>query len=88
MSFDYKAPAGLFLSKVAKGSRIKYRRFATAAEASPLAQLAHFLATWVDGDAGAFSLVRPGLDDMVLTRHIRLSKAMSSMTVHSVAIWL
>ena len=33
MSFDYNAPAGLFLSKVAKGSRIKYRRFATAAEA-------------------------------------------------------
>jgi hypothetical protein len=32
MSFDYKAPAGLFLSKVAKGS-LKYRRFATAAEA-------------------------------------------------------
>ena len=33
MSFDYNAPAGLFLSKVAKGSRIKYRRFARAAEA-------------------------------------------------------
>ena len=33
MSFDYNAPAGLFLSKVAKGGRIKYRRFATAAEA-------------------------------------------------------
>ena len=33
MSFNYNAPAGLFLSKVAKGSRIKYRRFATAAEA-------------------------------------------------------
>jgi hypothetical protein len=33
MSFDYNAPAGLFLSKVANGGRIKYRRFATAAEA-------------------------------------------------------
>ena len=33
MPFDYNAPAGLFLSKPAKGSRIKYRRFATAAEA-------------------------------------------------------
>ena len=33
MSFDYAAPAELFLSKQAKNSRIKYRRFATAAEA-------------------------------------------------------
>ena len=33
MSFNYNAPAGLFLSKVAKGNRIKYLRFATAAEA-------------------------------------------------------
>ncbi len=33
MSFDYNAPAELFLSKRAKDSRIKYRRFATAAEA-------------------------------------------------------
>ena len=33
LSFDYNAPAELFLSKPAKGSRIKYRRFATAAEA-------------------------------------------------------
>ena len=32
MSFDYSAPAELFLSKPAKGST-KYRRFATAAEA-------------------------------------------------------
>jgi hypothetical protein len=32
-SFDYNAPAQLFLSKPAKGSRTKYRRFATAAEA-------------------------------------------------------
>ena len=32
-SFDYNAPAELFLSKPAKGSRTKYRRFATAAEA-------------------------------------------------------
>ena len=32
-SFDYTAPAELFLSKPAKGSRTKYRRFATAAEA-------------------------------------------------------
>jgi hypothetical protein len=31
--FDYNAPAELFLSKPAKGSRTKYRRFATAAEA-------------------------------------------------------
>ena len=32
--FDYNAPAELFLSKPsAKGSRKKYRRFATAAEA-------------------------------------------------------
>jgi hypothetical protein len=33
MSFDYSAPAALFLAKPAKGSRIKYRRFETAAEA-------------------------------------------------------
>ena len=32
-SFDYNAPADLFLSKPPKGSRTKYRRFATAAEA-------------------------------------------------------
>ena len=32
-SFDYNAPAELFLSKPAKGSRTKYRPFATAAEA-------------------------------------------------------
>ena len=31
--FDYNAPAELFLAKPAKGSRKKYRRFATAAEA-------------------------------------------------------
>ena len=31
--FDYSAPAELFLSKPAKGSRTKYRRFAKAAEA-------------------------------------------------------
>jgi hypothetical protein len=33
MSFDYDAPAELFLAKHTKGSRAKYRRFATAAEA-------------------------------------------------------
>jgi hypothetical protein len=33
MPFDYNASAELFLSKRAKDSRIKYRRFATAAEA-------------------------------------------------------
>ena len=33
MSFDYTAPAELFLSKHAKNNRTKYRRFATAAEA-------------------------------------------------------
>jgi hypothetical protein len=32
-SFDYNAPAELFLAKPMKGSRTKYRRFATAAEA-------------------------------------------------------
>jgi hypothetical protein len=32
-SFDYNAPAELFLAKPMKGSRVKYRRFATAAEA-------------------------------------------------------
>ena len=32
-SFDYNAPAELFLAKPAKSSRTKYRRFATAAEA-------------------------------------------------------
>jgi hypothetical protein len=32
-SFDYNAPAELFLAKPMKGSRAKYRRFATAAEA-------------------------------------------------------
>lgn len=32
-SFDYSAPAELFLAKPAKGSRTRYRRFATAAEA-------------------------------------------------------
>jgi hypothetical protein len=33
MSFDYSAPAELFLAKPMKGSRSKYRRFETAAEA-------------------------------------------------------
>ena len=33
MSFDYSAPAELFLAKPPKGSRTKYRRLATAAEA-------------------------------------------------------
>src|SRR4029077_15230814 len=32
-SFDYSAPAELFLAKPTKGSRTKYFRFATAAEA-------------------------------------------------------
>jgi hypothetical protein len=32
-NFDYDAPAELFLAKPAKGSRTKYRRFETAAEA-------------------------------------------------------
>jgi hypothetical protein len=32
-SFDYNVPAELFLAKPPKGSRTKYRRFATAAEA-------------------------------------------------------
>jgi|HubBroStandDraft_4_1064222.scaffolds.fasta_scaffold1090638_1 hypothetical protein len=32
-SFDYRAPVELFLAKPMKGSRTKYRRFATAAEA-------------------------------------------------------
>ena len=32
-SFDYNAPAELFLAKRAKSSRENYRRFATAAEA-------------------------------------------------------
>jgi hypothetical protein len=33
MSFDYNTPAELFLAKPKKGSREKYWRFATAAEA-------------------------------------------------------
>ena len=33
MSFDYNAPAELFLAKRTKGKRENYRRFATAAEA-------------------------------------------------------
>ena len=33
MSFDYDAPAELFLPRNAKRGRQKYRRFATAAEA-------------------------------------------------------
>ena len=33
MSFDYNAPAELFLAKRTKSRRAKYRRFATAAEA-------------------------------------------------------
>ena len=32
-SFDYRAPAELFLAKPMKGSRTKYWRFTTAAEA-------------------------------------------------------
>jgi hypothetical protein len=32
-SFDYNAPAEVFLSRPAKGCRTKYRRFASAAEA-------------------------------------------------------
>ena len=33
MSFDYSAPAELFLSKRVGNTSVKYRRFATAAEA-------------------------------------------------------
>ena len=33
MSFDYEAPAELFLSRNTQRSRQKYRRFATAAKA-------------------------------------------------------
>jgi len=33
IAFDYSSPAELFLAKSTKGSRTKYRRFATAAEA-------------------------------------------------------
>jgi Arc/MetJ-type ribon-helix-helix transcriptional regulator len=33
MAFDYSSPAELFLSKRTKTSRVKYRRFRTAAEA-------------------------------------------------------
>jgi hypothetical protein len=33
MTFDYDAPAELFTSRRAKGSRAKYRRFETSAEA-------------------------------------------------------
>jgi hypothetical protein len=33
MSFDYNAPAELFLAKCTKNGRENYRRFATAAEA-------------------------------------------------------
>ena len=33
MSFDYNAPAELFLAKRTKNGRINYRRFTTAAEA-------------------------------------------------------
>jgi hypothetical protein len=33
MSFDYNAPAELFLAKRTKSSRENYRRFSTAAEA-------------------------------------------------------
>ena len=40
MSFDYDAPAELFLSKRFGNKREKYRRFATAAEAIHLAALA------------------------------------------------
>jgi hypothetical protein len=34
-TFDYDAPAELFTSRRAKGSRAKYRRFETSAEANP-----------------------------------------------------
>jgi hypothetical protein len=33
IAFDYSSPAELFLAKPMKGSRTKYRRFTTAAEA-------------------------------------------------------
>jgi hypothetical protein len=33
MALDYNSPAELFLSKRTKSSRVKYRRFTTAAEA-------------------------------------------------------
>ena len=45
-SFDYSAPAELFLAKPAKGSRTRYRQFATAAQ-TPKA-----LGAWLEvGDA-------------------------------------
>jgi hypothetical protein len=36
IAFDYSSPAELLLAKPMKGSRTKYRRFTTAAEAHPV----------------------------------------------------
>jgi hypothetical protein len=50
-SFDYNAPAELFLAKPAKLCRPKYRRFATAAEALRFAiedlQTPKFFGAWL-----------------------------------------
>ena len=49
MSFDYDAPAELFLAKRMKRRREKYRRFATAAEAIRYAveELLRSLGAWM-----------------------------------------
>ena len=41
IAFDYSSPAELLLAKPMKGSRTKYRRFTTAAEAIRSRGLAH-----------------------------------------------
>ena len=61
MSFDYTAPAELFLAKRTKGSRENYRRFTTAAEAIRYAvedlQTPKALGAWQRGGGSALRVV-------------------------------
>ena len=61
-SFDYRAPAELFLAKPMKGSPIKHWRFATAAEALRYAvedlRTPKAFGAWLE-EADDFSLRKP-----------------------------
>ena len=70
-SFDYNAPAEVFLSKPAKGCRTKYRRFATAAEALRYAiedlRMPKAFGAWLEvGDARFNSSEIPRLYEVII----------------------
>ena len=59
--FDYNAPAELFLAKPTKGSRTKYRRFATAALQELFGVNADIRATCDELAAQGFIAIAPDL---------------------------